>query len=139
MDRQISVKGKYENAKRLTIALWANRIRDCELDEEELIVDYKAKVITTEATLQKKKALAENKEYLNKQIENIKDYLNGEISFDDLKFLKDKFFEECVALTNTGNRYRKPIAKVKEEILNLASRFDKKIYDKIENILKEVE
>lgn len=138
MDRQISVKGKYENAKRFTIALWANRIRDCELGEEELIVDYKAKVITTEATLQKKKTLAENKGYLNKQIENIKDYLNGEISFDDLKSLKDKFFDECVALTNTGNRHRKPITKVKEEILNLASRFDKKIYDKIENILKEV-
>lgn len=137
-EKKGSLKGTYENAKRYSIALWAERQRDCSLEEESLIVDYKGKIITVQATLDKQKRRAEFKDALELELSNINEFLCEKKSFKELKADYEEFVENVASITNTGKGHKFDPEKTKEQIIKLAKRFGDAVATKIEKIIKEV-
>lgn len=135
------LKSTYENAKRYSIALWAEKQRDCTAEEELLIVDYKGKVITVKSTLEKQKRVADFKDILETEIKNIEAFLNGKKTFDELKADYEDFLTRVESITHTGNSNRKFDAnKTIAEILKLAKRFkDDTLVKNIGKLLEKYE
>lgn len=134
-----TLKNQYENAKRYTIALWAEKLRDCTPEEEMLVVDYKGKIITVTSTLEKQKRKDMFKAHLEDEMNNIMLFLGGEKTHDELKKDYDKFVASAPTITNTGVSNRKFNAKkTLDDIVKFAKRFgNKKFVEDIEKAIKD--
>ena len=98
--RAISVKNTYDSTKRFTIALWAQRKRELNAEEELAVVDYRGKIITVQATLDKQKRREECKEIIAEENAVIDNYLKGEITLERFKELYTEFIDKVPSITH---------------------------------------
>lgn len=98
--RAISVKNTYVNTKRFTIALWAQRKRELTAEEELAVVDYRGKIITVLATLDKQKRRAECADTIAEENAVVDNYLSGEITFERFKELYQEFLDRIPSITH---------------------------------------
>lgn len=100
--RAISVKNTYDNTKRFTIALWAQRKRELTAEEELAVVNYRGKIITVQATFDKQKRREEMKEYLAAENAVVDNFLSGEITLERFIELYNKFCADVPSKTHIG-------------------------------------
>lgn len=98
--RAISVKNTYDNTKRFTIALWAQRKRELTAEEELAVVDYRGKIITVLATLDKQKRRAECADTIAEENAVVDNYLSGEITLERFKELYQEFLDRIPSITH---------------------------------------
>lgn len=115
--KEVTIKGQYENAKKIAIAFWAQRIADGLLTKEyeENVVKYKAMLMTDIVTLNKQGRFT-GVSYLQDLCFKLKEYIKER---KDLKKEIEKYIAERADLTCV-KRKRKTIAdKLKEFIAKL--------------------
>lgn len=110
----ISVKNTYDNTKRFTIALWAQRKRELTAEEELAVVDYRGKIITVLATLDKQKRRAECADKIAEENAVVDNYLSGEITLERFKELYQEFLDRIPSITHV--KRVKDTAKFEEAV-----------------------
>ena len=112
--RAISVKNTYDNTKRFTIALWAQHKRELTAEEELAVVDYRGKIITVLATLDKQKRRAECADKIAEENAVVDNYLSGEITLERFKELYQEFLDRIPSITHV--KHTKNTAKFKAAV-----------------------
>lgn len=79
--KDVKIKGNYENAKKIAIAFWAQRIANGTLSQEyeETVVKYKAMLMTDIVTLNKQGRFDEAKKLQARAI-HMKELIQGNVS-----------------------------------------------------------
>lgn len=135
MENKNYVKNDYENTKRFSNALWAQRKANFNLTEEDelLCVDYRGKIQTVKATLEKKKTYSDHKNYIAEQNANIVKFLDCRITNYDLKVAYEEFCSSYSEICKLNSTRSFDFDKSKTELIKVAKRFGNELVEIIEN------
>lgn len=111
-EKKVVLKNTYTSAKHYNIALFAQRTRECSAEEEQLVVDYKGKIITVTNTLRKQGRFDEFKDRMYSENNNINLFLDNKKSYEDLKKEYEDFIDSVASMTHTKVRGKTPLEKV---------------------------
>lgn len=111
-EKKVVLKNTYTSAKHYNIALMAQRARECSAEEEQLVVDYKGKIITVTTTLRKQGRLDEFEDRMLSENNNINLFLDSKKSYEDLKKEYKDFVDAVPSITHTQVRGKTPLEKV---------------------------
>lgn len=111
-EKKVVLKNTYTSAKHYNIALMAQRTRECSAEEEQLVVNYKGKIITVTTTLKKQGRFDEFKDRMSSENNNINLFLGNKKSYGDLKKEYEDFVDAVVTITHTKARGKAPLEKV---------------------------
>lgn len=108
----VVLKNTYTSAKHYNIALMAQRTRECSAEEEQLVVDYKGKIITVTITLKKQGHFDKFKDRMCSENNNINLFLGNKKSYEDLKKEYEDFVNSVESMTHIKVRGKTPLEKV---------------------------
>lgn len=111
-EKKVVLKNTYTSAKHYNIALMAQRTRECNAEEEQLVVNYKGKIITVTTTLKKQGRFDEFKDRMSSENNNINLFLGNKKSYEDLKKNYEDFVDVVASMTHTKVRGKTPLEKV---------------------------
>lgn len=111
-EKKVVLKNTYTSAKHYNIALMAQRMRECSAEEEQLVVNYKGKIITVTTTLKKQGRFDEFKDRMSSENNNINLFLGNKKSYEDLKKNYEDFVGTVAPMTHTKVRGKTSLEKV---------------------------
>lgn len=111
-EKKVVLKNTYTSAKHYNIALMVQRTRECSAEEEQLVVDYKGKIITVTTTLKKQGRFDEFKDRMSLENNNINLFLGNKKSYEDLKKDYEDFVGAVASMTHTKVHGKTSLEKV---------------------------